>query len=96
LGVKSLTHTYSSGNVDIDAVALGIVKVFPALEALSNASHWICTGCWLQDSRSRAQSWPTGFRHPLKSSVVSSTVGLVCFRIGWNHDLLFRLSAESL
>src|SRR5689334_24716186 len=29
---KGMTHTYSNGNVDIDAVALGIVKVFPALD----------------------------------------------------------------
>jgi len=27
-----MTHTYRSENVDIDAVALGIVKVFPALD----------------------------------------------------------------
>ena len=27
-----MTHTYRSGNVDVDAVALGIVKVFPALD----------------------------------------------------------------
>jgi alkylmercury lyase len=27
-----MTHAYSNGNVDIDAVALGIVKVFPALD----------------------------------------------------------------
>lgn len=27
-----MTHTYRSGNVDVDAVALGIIKVFPALD----------------------------------------------------------------
>ena len=27
-----MTHTYSNGNVDIDAVALGIVKIFPPLD----------------------------------------------------------------
>jgi|SRR5579883_556127 len=27
-----MTHTYSYGNFDIDAIALGIVKAFPALD----------------------------------------------------------------
>jgi len=27
-----MTHTSGTGNVDIDAVALGIVKVFPTLD----------------------------------------------------------------
>jgi len=29
-----MTHTYRSENVDIDAIALGIVKVFPVLDGV--------------------------------------------------------------
>jgi hypothetical protein len=32
--VKGMTNRFSTGNVDTEAIALGIVKVFPALDSL--------------------------------------------------------------